>query len=55
MGHLVGKKGHANLPRGFHKNEERNNHRSVIRVDDTFSAGTKMKTLEDGRSNLGEL
>src|SRR5882724_2708974 len=35
MGHLVGKD-HANLSRGLHKNEERNNHQSVIRVDDTF-------------------
>jgi hypothetical protein len=55
MATSLGKKDHANLSRGFHKNEERNNHRSVIRVDDTFSARTKMKTLEDSRSNLGEL
>jgi hypothetical protein len=32
----LGKKDHANPPRGFHKNEGRNNHRIVIRVDDAF-------------------
>jgi hypothetical protein len=44
MGHLVWKKDQASPSRGFHKNEERNNHRSVVRVDDTFSAGKKMKS-----------
>jgi hypothetical protein len=42
MGHLVGKKDHASPPRGFHKNEERNNHRIVIRADETFSRESKL-------------
>jgi hypothetical protein len=45
----LGKKDHADLPRGFHKDEGRNNSRIVTRSDERLFARTDLETEDEGQ------
>jgi hypothetical protein len=53
MGHLVGGKDHANLQRGFHKNEGRNNNRIETKKDTRSFASADLGIQKAERPQLG--